>query len=127
MKRFRIIENVYRKHVTVIVEPNRAKAEKLIGKWSGAKEDLSRNAGRTYYPQKPGGDLVVWVCHRDDFTALAHEFVHVAVWVLEKSGVPVNQDADEALAYLHEFFLTTALCELGHRRFARRTLPTGKQ
>lgn len=116
MRRFRIIENVYRKHVDVLVEPNRAKAEKLLGEWSGEKEDLSRSSGRTYYPSKPGGDLVVWVCHRDDLTALSHEFIHVAAW-----------KADEALAYLHEFYLTSALCELGHKRFARRRLPVEKQ
>lgn len=35
---------------------------------------------------------------------LAHELVHAAVMVCQSAGVPVNEDNDEVLAYLVEYY-----------------------
>ncbi|WP_105133483.1 hypothetical protein [Burkholderia sp. BE12] len=40
---------------------------------------------------------------------LAHELLHVAVATLGRVGVPINPDTDEALTYLFDHLLATAL------------------
>lgn len=116
MKSFRIIENVYRKHVTVCIEPDRKKAEAWIKSRADADKDLSRCLGTTLYPNKPGKDLLVWLRRGDDITTLAHEFLHCATWILQTAGVPISCENDEPIAYLQEFLLASALQRLGHRR-----------
>lgn len=118
MKHLRIVENVYRKHVELFVEPDRKKAEKWIGKRLGQEEDLTRVMARTYYPSGDGsGDLLVWLQSTKDITSMSHEFIHAAVYILERVGIPIEVKTDEALAYLHGFLMSSALHAFGLGRF----------
>lgn len=117
MKRFRIIENVYRKHVTVCVEPNRVKAEAWFREQTDESRDLSRCLACTLYPKRNGSDIYVWLRHKDDLTSLSHECLHCATWILDRIGQPFDFVHDEALTYLHEFLFASALARLGHKRF----------
>jgi len=116
VKSFRIIENVYRKHVTVCVEPNRRRAEAWIKERTTQEKDLTRCLGCTLYPNTSENDLLVWIQSKNDVTSLTHELLHCSTWILERAGVPMNVAADEALAYLQEYLLAQALQALGHRK-----------
>lgn len=127
MKHFRVIENVYRRHLTVLVTPDEKAAMRAIQK-TGAfnKEELpevekhfSGTAGFTLFPRR-GGDLIMWFKSPKDLGAVAHESVHAAVWILERCGVCLDSDHDEPLAYLVQFFTNSILDALGYGRFTSR-------
>lgn len=44
--------------------------------------------------------LVVWLKHKRDLGALVHELVHVVAAILVPRGLHLNDDTDEAYAYL---------------------------
>lgn len=48
------------------------------------------------------GAVYMWVdSERDDYVPiLAHELVHAAVAILDRAGVPISEENDEAIAYL---------------------------
>lgn len=58
------------------------------------------------------GVFVIWTCPADkDRSALVHESVHAAAWILKDAGVDACFENDEAHAYLTELIYKKALAK----------------
>lgn len=118
--RFLVVENVYRKHLVVLVDGDRERAAKTLPRLMEGADgtlDLGRALGRTYFCDGKS-HLVVWLHRRDDLSTLVHELAHVCFYILETRGVTISHQEDEPFAYLLQFFMNRCLDELGLRRFS---------
>lgn len=46
------------------------------------------------------GQIVLWVKNADDKGTIAHEIFHIACYIMERSGISLCHESDEAYAYL---------------------------
>lgn len=53
--------------------------------------------------------VLLWLLREDDLPIMVHEIVHAAVAILGHAGVPIDDDHDEAAAYLISHLLRTIL------------------
>lgn len=116
-----IREEVYRKHLRFIVEPDEHRAERLIRR---ACKGLPPNADFAVmeacsFLNENADVQVIWMRSMDNVPALAHEIAHLVFYVLGERGVPSAHGSDEAFAYLHTFFMKRAMDAAGMRSLTR--------
>lgn len=46
------------------------------------------------------GQIVLWVKNANDKGTIAHEIFHIACYIMERSGISLCHESDEAYAYL---------------------------
>lgn len=51
-------------------------------------------------PLEKGGQTLIWIAKKNDNCSLVHECVHAANWLTERAGYRIDQNNDEAYAYL---------------------------
>lgn len=115
-----LIENTYRRHVRLLVTPDRVLAGKWMAKQFGEKEPYdigSRAAGHTRW-REDGGDFCVWLHDRRNVSVMSHELCHVVIAIMNRLAIPVNVDTDEAFCYLYQHLMHQGLHALGHGRLS---------
>lgn len=118
--RFRVVENVYRKHLTVLIDPDTERAKKALAKLTGntpENSDPSGSAGSAILSYPKGNQPIIWLKSKNDLTTLAHECAHVAMYVLDLCGIKVTQENDEPFTYLMQFYMNRCLEQMGFERF----------
>lgn len=85
------------------------KKHKIIPPPEVAKEfDMPDDVnGRTVL--MPGGHTAL-LLRKLEYPVLAHELVHVCVYILGTVGIPINDRTDEAMAYLMAHLYRQAIC-----------------
>lgn len=46
------------------------------------------------------GQIVLWIQNTDDKGTIAHEIFHIAYYIMERVGISLCHESDEAYAYL---------------------------
>ena len=60
----------------------------------------------------PNAAWLIWVKSPNDFAALAHEALHIAMWVLRNRGVGFAPASDEAFCYTQEDIIQQVINQL---------------
>lgn len=115
MRRVRIACKPYASHVEIAVGPL-AEARPWYAKRTG--DTLADDDGGATHTPEDGTSITCW--SEDTGAMLVHELVHVAVAVLQRAGVPVSAENDEALAYLVSHLYETVCKRLAAKPRAPR-------
>jgi len=106
---------IYKTSVTGYFMPIEAFANHMFKKYeyTVSSEYL---AGRCLYLENETNQAnVVWVDSMPevDICIISHEALHAAVNILDRIGIALTPENDEALAYLHEYILKSFMKKLG--------------
>ena len=123
MKRFRVIENVYRHHLDVFICPDYQAARRALARLWAVEGDELPDGGPALAKtliDKEKCRVAIWLKNPKDLASLVHELTHVVVYILDHCGISIDPDHDEPAAYLMQFFMNSTLHALGYGRFTSR-------
>ena len=112
-----IPENVYRSPILLVFENDPKKAKEFIEKNWHKCPDLCWDVGAKTLSKAGEPVVVIWIRNKNLFPMIFHEIVHAVNEILGTRGIQLNNDTEEAYAYLSEYFANEMLIRLGHKKF----------
>ena len=108
MMRYKFIHIDIYKAELFLCEGDPEKVQKYITERTGIKDKLKfgEEEAVTY---TCGGYAVCYFNKKCTIPLLAHELLHVVIYILSRAGISLSNDSDEAYTYLLEFLMKKAL------------------
>jgi hypothetical protein len=100
VKRHEATEPIYGTRVLFLLGGKSSEAAQAAQKWMFRKEpfdDARDDRGCSY--RDDNGHFAIWLRCASDISTLAHEAAHVGIWLMERIGLTINSETDEAFAY----------------------------
>lgn len=102
MKRKKILIQLYRNNIEVIISPVN-EIIKLAKKWEMSESDVDKFiscGAATLYPK---GKIIIWSPSLKNFSELGHEIIHASMRILRDANIRVDEYNHEALTYLFTY------------------------